>query len=329
MKGVWCRLLVRALAFRQTGSALVFGLLACATVMIAIQILAVAVVWSERALADEVAGRQELSAVDSALARLRDEARVQWGPAQWKPVEPAEIPMVHRLCAPQEGEDWLLWAEVAAGPDALQRSTTVLLERGRDGLDLPLAAVVARCVRVTMGRETPWMTVEADVEGVLPDAEPGVAYVDVLQGPAILGEFCSLERLEGQWSLGEGWTAALESGTIAGRDVVVLRGEKGHPYSLQQLGRLGTSERPLLIVITGGADLDATGLGSLWGVILAEGSSVLLDGTVVHGAVFAGETADMGWGGQVVFNADVVAWARDRSLQRTRLVPGSRSEDTE
>jgi hypothetical protein len=321
--------MIRVRALHQRGSALVFGLFACATVMIAIQILAVAVLWSERALADEVAGRQELAAVDSVLGSLRDQTRTQWGPALWEPVESTGIHMSYRLSAPGEGGDWVVWAEVAAGAAAQQRSTTVLVERGRDGVDLPLAAVVARCVRVTFGRETPWLMVEADIEGDLSSAEPAVAYVSTLQGPEILGEFSSLERLEGQWGLGEGWRTALESRTIAGRDVVVLHGEKGSTYPLQQLGGLGTSDRPVLIAITGGADLDATGLGTLWGVILAEGSSVMLDSTVVHGAVFAGETADLGANGQVVFNAAVLAWARDRSLQRARLVPGSRLEETE
>jgi hypothetical protein len=50
---------------------------------------------------------------------------------------------------------------------------------------------------------------------------------------------------------------------------------------------------------------------------------------VVHGAVYAGDSVDFGYSGQVVFNPGVRRWATDQSLVRVRLVPGTRQEETE
>ncbi len=83
------------------------------------------------------------------------------------------------------------------------------------------------------------------------------------------------------------------------------------------------------MVVTGGADLDAAGLGDVHAVIVCDGGGVFLGGTRVHGAIFASGTVDFGSTGAVLFAPDVVRWAADRSLVRTRLVPGSRRETIE
>jgi hypothetical protein len=84
-----------------------------------------------------------------------------------------------------------------------------------------------------------------------------------------------------------------------------------------------------LVVVVGGASLDARGLGERWGVIVVDGGDVRLDGTRLHGGVFATCTVDFGAGGAVAFSRTVVRWATDRSLVRVRLVPGSRRETLE
>ena len=56
---------------------------------------------------------------------------------------------------------------------------------------------------------------------------------------------------------------------------------------------------------------------------------IRLDGTTLHGAVFATGSVDLGETGRVVYNRPILRWATDRSLGRTRLVPGSRWEGTE
>jgi hypothetical protein len=75
--------------------------------------------------------------------------------------------------------------------------------------------------------------------------------------------------------------------------------------------------------------LDLRGVGELWGVVIADKGSVQLDRAIFHGAVFAGEYVDFGESGQLVYCSDVLLWATDRSLERVRLVPGTRLEDTE
>jgi hypothetical protein len=79
-------------------------------------------------------------------------------------------------------------------------------------------------------------------------------------------------------------------------------------------------------VLAGGATLDARDQGDLYGVLVVDGGSVLLDGTVVHGAVFASGRVSLGISGQVLFARDMLRWATDRSLSRARLLPGTRRE---
>ena len=62
---------------------------------------------------------------------------------------------------------------------------------------------------------------------------------------------------------------------------------------------------------------------------MIDDGSVALDGTTLHGAVFATGSVDLGETGRVVYNRSILRWATDRSLVRTRLVPGSRWEGTE
>jgi hypothetical protein len=324
-----CRAWVKGRVVSQNGSAVLFALFACVAVMASIQVLTVAVICCERALADEVAGRRELAAFDIALASLCSQARTTWGPVQWTPVGNQEFPLTTRLLSPGESPEWVLRAEVAPDVTPVQAVTSALIERGRDGLDLPLGAIIARCVQVTEGRSTAWLNATGAEDADTPTADAAVAYVESMQGPEILGEGCSIRGLETEWSLGEGWNKAIECGAVEGPDIVLLDGSNGQTLRLEVELGLGTSERPALVVITGGADLDARDSGVLWAVVVADEASVLLDGTVVHGAVFTTETADLGGSGQVVYDAEVLRWATDRSFERTRLVPGTRLEDTQ
>jgi hypothetical protein len=81
-----------------------------------------------------------------------------------------------------------------------------------------------------------------------------------------------------------------------------------------------------LVVVVGGASLDAAGLGERWGVVVVDGGDVRLDGTLLHGAVFATGSVDLGVSGCISFNPSSVRWATDQALVRVRLVPGSRRE---
>ncbi|HLA82791.1 MAG TPA: hypothetical protein VJP78_14445, partial [Thermoleophilia bacterium] len=88
-------------------------------------------------------------------------------------------------------------------------------------------------------------------------------------------------------------------------------------------------DEPALVVLTGGATLDARDRGDFYGILVADRGSVLLDGTVVHGAVFASGTVDLGEMGQVLFAPRILRWAGDGSLKRARLMPGTRWEGME
>jgi hypothetical protein len=79
-------------------------------------------------------------------------------------------------------------------------------------------------------------------------------------------------------------------------------------------------------VVTGGARLDVRDQGDLYGVIVVDDGGVLLDGTRIHGALFATGEVDLGATGAVAFSRAILRWATDRSLVRTRLVPGTREE---
>jgi hypothetical protein len=90
-----------------------------------------------------------------------------------------------------------------------------------------------------------------------------------------------------------------------------------------------SADAPGLVVVMGGASLDATGLGERWGVIVGDEADVRLDGTNLHGGALATGVVEFGATGSVNFSRAVARWATDRCLTRVRLVPGSRRETSE
>jgi hypothetical protein len=64
-------------------------------------------------------------------------------------------------------------------------------------------------------------------------------------------------------------------------------------------------------------------------VIVVDGGGIDLQGTRLHGAVFASGAVDFGSDGAVLFSPAVLRWATDRSMLRTRLLPGTRRETLE
>jgi hypothetical protein len=107
----------------------------------------------------------------------------------------------------------------------------------------------------------------------------------------------------------------------------VVRQDFGSVRLQDDLGRYGkVVGEPCLVILAGGANLDARNFGEFYGVIVVDDGSVQLDGTVVHGAVFASETVSLGDSGEILFSPAVLRWATDRSLRRTRLVPGTHSQ---
>jgi hypothetical protein len=87
-----------------------------------------------------------------------------------------------------------------------------------------------------------------------------------------------------------------------------------------------TAETPVVLVALGPDPLDARDRGDLFGVIVGGAGGVLLEGTVLHGAVITEGILDFGANGQVEFDATLLEWARRNSIVRTRLMPGSRED---
>jgi hypothetical protein len=326
----------------EAGSAVIFALFVCLAVAVSIQVLTVAAVCGERALVDEAQGRRRLADVDAVLATLCDRAFEAWGPSAWAPSGSLTAELAGRLAESEADQDWVLRAEVRDSLVSSGAVTSVLVERARDGIDLPTAALVAGQVTAVEGRPVPWLAAEppevvsdaAETDETLGPTMENVAggalgYVGRLDSPPLIGPGCRLDRLVSPWVLGDGWRDSLRAGRPLGPRVIVLEGEQGEVLSLPEGLDVSMKDSPVLLVATGRADLDLRAVGNLWGVVVVDGASVLLDGTVVHGAVYAGDRVDFGWSGQVVFSPDVLRWATDRSVVRARLVAGTRQEDTE
>ncbi|OFV81839.1 MAG: hypothetical protein A2W26_10365 [Acidobacteria bacterium RBG_16_64_8] len=316
----------------EGGSIVLLTLLACLAVALCVQVLSVVVVCGMHALNEEAHGRQQLAARDAGLGVLRSLAAGSWAVVPWRSVATGAGQEVGRLAELEGSLGWALLAEVKDSPESTPLTTAAWVERGRDGLELPLAAVVAASVNASWERVTPWLVGEhddADLETTTDGDRAAVGYVGRCDGPALIGEGCALEALSGEWRLDDGWRSFFEDDRSFGDGVWVMRGVDGSMATLPAECVEAGVESAALVVVTGGADLDARWRGDISAVIVADGGSVLLDGTVVKGAVFASDEVDVGLTGQVEYRPTTLRWATDVSLRRTRLTPGTREEGTQ
>jgi hypothetical protein len=338
---------------RERGSALMFVLFACLMMAVVVQALSVVILCAERAMGDERTGRTRLSEKDATLAALRQRLLVDWQPvpATWWPSPEVGGATTEGMAVDVvESDGWLMRASVRQEPAYSVSTVSAAVERGRDGLDLPLAAMVAGTMTASTGREAPW--VDSEWAGEPQDTEPlaSVAPCYLSNPPAdpLLGPGCVIESLDTPWRLDPGWlemldaaadTRAAEEGSgegtsesshvAIGDDVICLGGGMARTIALPPECGLGAPDAPILVVATGGADLDARNRGDLYGVIVVDDGSVLLEGTILHGAVFATGEVALGEVGQMLFSSQILRWATDRSLRRVRLVPGTRWEALE
>jgi hypothetical protein len=347
----------------QHGSVLILVLVVCLGLALLVHVLSTVAVCVDRAMVDETSGRARMTEKDAALAALRAQAVGHWSLRDWEAVATPGLPAEAALGS-IEGSEWLMQASSRQDPAVSATTVSAWLERGRDGIDLPLAAVVAGSITASPGREFPWL--EVDRAGAAESGAPAgegesdppaaTAYVSVVPNEGLVGEGCTVERREDEWRLDPGWVlfasseAAEEPGgsqpggehllqgaVAGGPGVLMASGEKGRWLSLKDLlGDDGGSsaagrapEAPLLVVVTGGAGLDASGLDELFAVLVVDGGPIRVEGTIVHGAAFATGALDIGATGRIVFGERVLRWARDRSLSRVRLVPGTRQEVTD
>ncbi len=317
-----CVALFKALQFpeRQSGSAVMFALFACLVASVAVEMLVAAVICGQRALLDEGVGRDRLAAVDACLGERRQVASTSWGASPWEALGWAGSEVVGRLAEVEDGASWALRAEARTGDKEGNVIATALVERGRDGLDLPIAGIVADEVLAQVDRTLPWL---------VGDGCEVSAFVRYVNGSMVVGEGCSVTVPEVRWELGEGWRLLLAEALPTDSDVVVVETEGGASVNVPDKVRTSSCGSPVLVVAVGGGDLDMRDLGEVWGVIVVDGGSACIEGSVVHGAVCVTERVDVGARGQVVFDQQIWGWSHDGSLFRTRLVPGSRREGVE
>lgn len=355
---------------RQAGSILILVLFMCLAAAVVVQGLCAVVVCAERSVMDESVGRQRLEEKDQGLATLRQIALAAWETSPWAAVwagaaGPAPPGPVEGALSELEGDvGWVMRATVRQSSTVSGLTSAAWVERGRDGVDLPVAALVAEALVAAPGRSEPWLATDgaagsggaAPASGGGAAAGPAVGYVLCLPENPLLGEGCSIAGLEEEWRLDKGWAAlesrekieaqtaartgsgenAGEADGVRGLDsvapgprVVLLGHDSGRTVGLpEDVGR-GTPEQPILVLVTGGVDLDAENLGDLYAVLVVDDGSITLDGTTVHGALFATRSIDFGTTGRALFNRSILRWATDRSLERARLVPGTRWEGME
>jgi hypothetical protein len=316
----------------------------CLATAAVLQAASTALLFAERAAADESVGRQRLHEKDEILSGLAVWAAVHWGVLPWTAQETGE----GALTQIAEEEQWLLVAHARQDEALSIGETSVWAERGRDGLDLPMAAVVAETMSGDLGRATPWVAGDERVGPAGESLGSGAGcFLERSTEGILLGPECVTDQLDAEWRLSGGWLAlspdagAGEPAAITGNEgVIFLSGRAGHTCTLPEevaspdpeapAGTPGSDpEVPVLVVMSGGGTLDLRDRGDIYAVVVVDDGSVLLEGTVVHGAVFATDTVDVGADGQILFARDVLRWATDRSLTRVRLVPGTRWEGME
>ncbi len=267
----------------ERGSILLFVLFVCLAVAVLVQTLSVVVLCASRALTAEDTGRALMEQKDNALATLRQRAFAEWGPMPWSTTQ--EDPTVEAAIAelPDSGGGALA-ASARHSTDISPIVVSAWLERGRDGLDVPLAGLVAATVIWTPGRLSPWLEVDG---GVM--AAPSARFREVPAAP-LVGPGAVINGMASSWRLDDSWRAFFEDlalvtgesgatpGVAPGAGTGAMHGEPGTTLELPQ-GWNGSADDPGLLVVTGGALLDARDRGDVYGVIVVDDGGVLLDGT--------------------------------------------------
>jgi hypothetical protein len=337
----------------QQGSALLLVFFVCMAAAVVLQAAWGTLLCAQRAVADESVGRQRLDQKDDVLAALRRRALELWEPLEWTRLGSGE----GTLAQVTAGDEWLLEARARQASSLSLGETSAWMERGRDGIDLPMAALVAGSVTAGAGRESIWVgRDERSGGGGSIGADPAQCFLQQRPAGLVLAARCECLDLRTAWHLDAGWTslvsawsaaeagataapsaegaAALESGSAAegvapARGICLLTADVGLTEPIPADCDGTSPEEPVLVVLAGGATLDARGRGDIYGVLVVDGGSVLLEGTIVHGAVIASGSVSLGMTGEVLLARDVLRWATDRSLARARLLPGTRREGME
>jgi hypothetical protein len=331
----------------ESGSIVLFVLFVCVAVAVLVQSLSAIILCSDRTLVQEASGRIGLEEKDEALATLRGRALSDWGPLPSLVVR--ETPEVRgEVVELPESGGWALVASAWHAPDVSPIVASAWIERARDGVDLPLAGLVAQTATWAPGRVTSWLMVDP-AEGAVSagsGGEPGpLALLQTIPEAPPLGGDVNIEAMPSSWALDEGWRSFFKRMAASGTETAETGQEGTEGLALTEsagalLGEPGTTvkipqdwgvspDALALLVVAGGASLDARDRGDVYGVLVVDEGDILLDGTRLHGALFATGSVDFGKDGTVLFSRSILRWATDQSLVRARLVPGSRRETIE
>ncbi len=315
----------------QGGSVVLFVLFVALAVAVLVQALSIVVVASDRGKDAEQTGRDLLLQKQQALLEARQSLLVTWSPQDRIAGSESSGSVSTTAATISASGGWALDVSASQPDDVSPIVVSTWMERGRDGVDLPSAALVADRVVYEADRVLPWSDVDQYAFGTAGLEEAAVVWLREAPPPGLVGERVSVRTAAAPWALDETWRllfgagAAGETGVAATSSVTALGARDGQTVRLPG-GCTGRPGAPVLIVVTGGGALDARGLGDLYGVVVVDHGGVLLDGTRVHGALFVTGDADLGRTGQLLFARDTLRWATDRSLIRVRLVPGTRRE---
>ncbi len=327
------RRVLRLYSRAHEGSALLLVLFVCLAVTVAIQTLATVVVCAERALHDESVGRSHAFEKNEALAGMRSRLQAFWRPLPWAVVIDVPYEVEARAADLDGGLGWVMRVDVRQPLEVSRMVFSAWAERGRDGIDLPLAALVATRVILDPDRVSPWLEIEdSGVSGAADVPQPNVTAAAYLVEPptgVAVGEACVAAEARAEWRLDDGWKLLGRGCAGLGPGVVWVSAGPGETVDLPEECDGQSANTPVLAMVSGGGDLDLRELGDLYGVVVVDGGSLLLEGTVLHGAAFVTESATLGARGILRYSQPLLRWATDRSLCRVRLLPGSRWEGTE
>ncbi len=296
-----------------SGSVLLLVLFACLAVSVLCLSLTSMFLAGQELLAEQADGRAEMANREQALGELLAHALSSWTPASISLPDGAG----GRLDQDPSRGDYLMTATVTQASHAGPRTLAMEVERGRDGLDLPQAAIVAHTVRWGAGRES--AVLSAEESSSVPPLVATVTPCEGLPGPSPLAHRIITEP----WRLDPGSVARFSQEGSPGREWDQEQPEDGVvflPLSGQTLAPLYltrfSSDEPFLLVARGEGRLDLSGLEELWGVLVVDGGSLRLEGTILRGAVFVTGELDAGETGGVVYSPSILSWARDRSCRR-------------
>ena len=327
----------------ERGSIVLFVLFVCLSVAVVVQTLSVITICAGRTAVDESTGRQRLEEKDDALALLRTQAVARWGSMPWTVVgqPPGEAEGTVEEILGSQG--WAMKATVRQEPALSRGVVSAWLERGRDGIDLPSAGLVAAAIAAAAGRMSPLLVLEGGTAvggsgASASETGEAIARLRTLPTEPLVGPGVTIGAMTTAWKLDGGWRKFFEqneaeladtlAGLAPGPAVTAIAGRPGETLLLPEQWGGASADEPSLLVVTGAATLDARDRGDLYGVIVVDEGDVILDGSRLHGALFATGSVDFGATGAVAFSCSILRWATDRSLVRARLVPGTRGEST-